>query len=99
MLYEVITFLLHRKLAAKNESRMWFNPAALETLALHKIKKYNTNKLEMEMATYCRDVMEVLQKDKIRCCPKDLLEVLRECVITSYSIHYTKLYDVQPQHG
>jgi len=72
-------FLLHRKLAAKNESRMWFNPAALETLALHKIKKYNTNKLEMEMATYCRDVMEVLQKDKIRCCPKDLLEVLREC--------------------
>jgi len=71
-------FLLHRKLAAKNESRMWFNPSALETPALHKIKKYNTNKLEMEMATYCRDVMEGLQKDKMRCCPKDLLEVLRE---------------------
>ncbi|MCW0483825.1 hypothetical protein, partial [Gaoshiqia sediminis] len=72
-------FLLHRKLAAKNESRMWFNPSVLETPALHKIKKYNTNKLEMEMATYCRDVMEGLQKDKMRCCPKDLLEVLREC--------------------
>ncbi|WP_372773590.1 primase-helicase family protein [Mangrovibacterium sp.] len=71
-------FLLHRKLAAKNESRMWFNPSALETPALQKIKKYNTNKLEMEMATYCRDVMEGLQKDKMRCCPKDLLEVLRE---------------------
>ena len=72
-------FLLHRKLAAKNESRMWFNPSVLETHALQKIKKYNTNKLEMEMATYCRDVMEGLQKDKMRCCPKDLLEVLREC--------------------
>jgi hypothetical protein len=71
-------FLLSRKLVAKNESRMWFNPSVLETPALQKIKKYNTNKIEIEMAAYCYEVMEGLQQDKIRCCPKDLMEVLRE---------------------
>ncbi|MDR1737771.1 MAG: DUF5906 domain-containing protein, partial [Candidatus Symbiothrix sp.] len=41
-------FLINRKLSTENESRMWFNPQQLETPALLKIKKYNTNKIEME---------------------------------------------------
>jgi len=70
-------FLLNRKLSTQNESRMWFNPSDLETPALLKIKKYNTNKIEMEMATYCSDVMEKLEKDKIMCCSADFLDVIR----------------------
>jgi hypothetical protein len=70
-------FLLNRKLSTKNESRMWFSPAMLETSALQKIKKYNTNKVEMEIAAYCLEVMERLEKDKIPCCPADFLDVIR----------------------
>ncbi len=43
-------FLQHRGLSTQNESRMWFNPALLETPALNKIKKYNSSKVEIEMA-------------------------------------------------
>jgi hypothetical protein len=73
-----LDFLLHRALSTKNESRMWFNPALLETPALHKIKKYNTNKMEIEIASYCRDVMEQLGKETMVCCPKDFMEMLRD---------------------
>jgi hypothetical protein len=70
-------FLIHRELSTKNESRMWFSPNLLETPALLKIKKYNTNKTEMEMATYCIDIMERLGQDKILCCPIDFVDELR----------------------
>jgi hypothetical protein len=70
-------FLLNRKLSTQNTSRMWFSPAVLETPALQKIKKYNTNKIEMEMAAYCSDVMERQGKDSMLCCPADFLEVIR----------------------
>ncbi|OAV65978.1 hypothetical protein Barb6XT_02168 [Bacteroidales bacterium Barb6XT] len=71
-------FLMHRKLSTSNESRMWFNPSVLETPALHKIKKYNTNKIEIEIAAYCSDVMERLGQDKILCCPKDFIDEIRD---------------------
>ena len=71
-------FLLHRELSTRNESRMWFNPVLLETAALRKIKRYNTNKIEIEMATYCRDVMDFKCQDKISCCAKDFLNVISD---------------------
>ena len=71
-------FLLNRKLSTRNESRMWFNPILLETAALRKIKRYNTNKIEIEMATYCRDVMDFKCQDKISCCAKDFLNVISD---------------------
>lgn len=70
-------FLLHRALSTLNESRMWFSPAILETPALQKIKKYNINKIEMEMAAYCLEVMERLESDRILCCSGDFLDVIR----------------------
>jgi hypothetical protein len=70
-------FLLERELSTQNVSRMWFNPKDLETPALLKIKKYNTNKIEIEMASYCSDVMERLGQDKIVCCSADFLDVIR----------------------
>lgn len=74
----LLDFLLHRKLSTRQESRMWFAPVLLETPALLKIKKYNTNKVEIEIATYCAEVMEKRSEEKVACCPKDLLESVRE---------------------
>ncbi|GHT42069.1 hypothetical protein FACS189437_09700 [Bacteroidia bacterium] len=73
----LLYFLLNRTLSTKNESRMWFSLAMLETPALQKIKKYNTNKVEMEIAAYCLEVMERLEKDNILCCPADFLDIIR----------------------
>jgi len=70
-------FLLNRELSTRNESRMWFNPSILETPALQKIKKYNSNKVEMEIAVYCLEVMEQLERDRILCCPSDFLDIVR----------------------
>ncbi len=71
-------FLLNRELSTKNESRMWFNPSLLETSALLKIKKYNTNKIEAEIAAYCSDVMDKLGEAKMFCCPKDFMDTIRD---------------------
>lgn len=70
-------FLLHRELSSQHESRMWFNPALLETPALNKIKKYNSSKIEIEMASYCSDVMDLLGQNTFQGCPKDFLDVIR----------------------
>ena len=70
-------FLLHRKLSTENESRMWFNPTLLETPALNKIKKYNSSKVEIEMASYCSEMMELFGQTTFRCCPKDLLNAVQ----------------------
>ena len=70
-------FLLHRELSTQNESRMWFNPALLETPALNKIKKYNSSKVEIEMASYCNEMMELSGQTTFRCCTKDLLNAVQ----------------------
>ena len=80
-------FLLNRKLSTYNESRMWFKPVMLETPALLKIKKYNTNKIEIEMAAYCNEVMELLEKDRILCCPSDFLDVVRNAGLKTDITH------------
>ena len=70
-------FLQNRELSTQNESRMWFNPTLLETPALNKIKKYNSSKIEIEMASYCSEMMELLGQNTFRCCPKDFLNVVQ----------------------
>jgi hypothetical protein len=70
-------FLMNRKLSTQNESRMWFKPSLLETPALNKIKKYNSSKVEIEMASYCAEVMERLEQNTFHCCPKDFLDIMR----------------------
>jgi len=71
-------FLLHRRLSTGPQSRMWFDPMVLETPALRKIKMYNTSKVEIEIATYCAEVMERRGENTMLCCPKDLLDVIRD---------------------
>jgi len=75
---QFLHFLLNRKLSTQNESRMWFKPILLETAALRKIKRYNTNKIEVEMASYCKDVMETKELNKMMCCAKDFMPVISD---------------------
>ena len=75
---QFLHFLLNRKLSTRNESRMWFKPSLLETPALRKIKRYNTNKIEVEMASYCKDVMEAKELNKMMCCAKDFMPVISD---------------------
>ena len=77
LLVLVDELLLNRTLSTKCESRMWFSPVMLETPALQKIKKYNTSKIEMEMAAYCLDVIERQGKSSMQCCPADFLDIVR----------------------
>ena len=87
-------FLLHRKLSTEQQSRMWFAPALLETPALLKIKKYNTNKVETEIATYCLEVMDRLEKDTLLCCPKDMLDIVRDTAVSYTHLTLPTIYSV-----
>jgi hypothetical protein len=80
---QFLYFLKNRELHTKNESRMWFNPKLLETVALLKIKKYNASKTELEIAHYCSEVYDVTNNHTVQCCPKDLLEVVQQTGIKS----------------
>lgn len=51
-------FLLHRKLATKNSSRMWFTPEQIATSALRKVKSYYVNKVELELYETIREITE-----------------------------------------
>ncbi|WP_028297041.1 DUF5906 domain-containing protein [Olivibacter sitiensis] len=53
-----LDFLLHRKLATKNSSRMWFTPEQIATSALRKVKSYYVNKVELELYETIREIME-----------------------------------------
>lgn len=75
--------LTHRTLSTQQQSRMWFAPSLLETPALLKIKKYNTNKVEVEIASYCADIMERNGEERVLCCPKDFLDIVREAGLRS----------------
>lgn len=70
-------YLTYRKLSTQQETRMWFNSSYLETAALNKIKRYNSNKVEIEMASYCHEVMEMSDQEILQFCAKDFLEVIR----------------------
>ena len=80
-------FLIHREFSTRNESRMWFNPTLLETAALRKIKRYNCNKTETEMANYCKDVMDYKNQESVSCCAKDFLDVIRDTGIKTDITH------------
>ncbi len=45
-----LDFLINRVFSTKSTSRMWFRPEQIATPALKRIKRYNRNRLEIEMA-------------------------------------------------
>ena len=57
---------------------MWFAPTSLETPALHKIKKYDTNKIEAEIAVYCVEVMDRHGENRVSYYPNDIIDAVRD---------------------
>ncbi|TDH23979.1 helicase [Segetibacter sp. 3557_3] len=54
-----IHYLLERSFTTQRSTRMWFRPDQLATPALKRVKRYNHNKLEVEMAQMLLLILDV----------------------------------------
>ena len=71
-------FLANRKLSTTNESRMWFTPADIKTDALQKLIRFNSSKLEIDIANILLNISENLEIDKIEFTATDLQNILNK---------------------
>lgn len=59
----LLHYLINRPFATSCTTRMWFMPGQIATPALKKVKAYNRNKLEVEIASVLMTLMD--QKDEV----------------------------------
>lgn len=71
-------FLTNRKLSTENQSRMWFTPEQIKTKALQKLVRYNSSKIETELANVLLNTMESLDIEILEFCFSDLLNILNK---------------------
>ena len=74
--YEIPAFLhtlTYRQLSTAEESRMWFDPAMIDTDALQKIIRANRNRVELELAELLLDIMVTRNVDTVDFCLNDIL--------------------------
>lgn len=71
-------FLTTRKLSTENQSRMWFTPEQIKTKALEKLVRYNSTKIENELANVLLNTMESLDTELLEFCFSDLLNILNK---------------------
>lgn len=71
-------FLTSRKLSTENQSRMWFTPEQIKTAALQKLVRYNSSKIENELANVLLNTMESLDSELLEFCFSDLLNILNK---------------------
>ena len=71
-------FLTTRKLSTENQSRMWFPPEQIKTAALQKLVRYNSSKIENELANVLLNTMESLDTELLEFCFSDLLNILNK---------------------
>ena len=71
-------FLTTRKLSTENQSRMWFTPDQIKTKALQKLVRYNSSKIENELANVLLNTMESLDTELLEFCFSDLLNILNK---------------------
>ena len=71
-------FLTTRKLSTENQSRMWFTPEQIKTAALQKLVRYNSSKIENELANVLLNTMESLDIELLEFCFSDLLNILNK---------------------
>lgn len=81
-------YLSHRTLVSKKESRMWFDPALIQTAALDKIISASRNRTEIDIAEVLMDIMEAENVDTIKFCNNDI-KVWMECL--SYKPDMTQI--------
>jgi hypothetical protein len=71
-------FLSNRKLSTENSSRMWFTPQQIKTKALDRLVKFNSNKMEVELANVLINTMDSLDAEILQFCFSDLLNFLNK---------------------
>jgi hypothetical protein len=71
-------FLTSRKLSTENQSRMWFTPEQIKTKALQRLVRYNSSKIENELANVLLNTMESLDIEILEFCFSDLLNILNK---------------------
>ncbi len=76
--YEIQAFLhalTYRQLSTAEESRMWFDPAMIDTDALQQIIRANRNRVELELAELLLDIMATMHVDTVYFCFNDILNL------------------------
>ena len=53
-----IHYLIERPFTTQHTTRMWFRPDQLATAALKRIKRFNRNKLEVEMSQLLLSILD-----------------------------------------
>lgn len=57
-----IHYLIQRPFTTVSTTRMWFRPDQLSTAALKRVKRYNRNKLEVEMAQLLLSIIDIKEE-------------------------------------
>jgi hypothetical protein len=72
-----LSYLIARPYSTKPASRMWFRPEQITTPALKKVKRYNRNKLEVEMSQILLFILDSKETIKEICfCLSDMQDWL-----------------------
>lgn len=73
-----LNFLTNRELSTENQSRMWFTPQQIKTKALQRLVRFNSSKVEAELANVLMNTMESLDIEALEFCFSDLLNILNK---------------------
>jgi hypothetical protein len=73
-----LNYLSNRKLSTENKSRMWFTPHDIKTSALEKLVRFNSSKLEIEIANILLNLIENLDIEKLDFSFTDLQNILNK---------------------
>ncbi len=71
-------FLSNRQLSTENNSRMWFTPQQIKTKALQRLVKFNSSKLEIEIANAILNTMDSLDIETLDFSFNDLQNILNK---------------------
>ncbi|MCB6000072.1 DUF5906 domain-containing protein [Flavobacterium psychrophilum] len=71
-------YLTNRKLSTENQTRMWFTPQQIKTKALQRLVKFNSSKLEIEIANAILNTMDSLDIETLDFSFNDLQNILNK---------------------
>jgi hypothetical protein len=85
-----IHYLIQRPFTTHSATRMWFTPGQIVTSALKRVKKYNRNKLEVEMAQILLTIIDQKELCEICFCLSDMQDWLQKKGFRGYDSNSIK---------
>jgi hypothetical protein len=85
-----IHYLLNRPFTTECTTRMWFTPEQITTRALKRVKKYNRNKLEVEMAQILLNIVDQKELSEVCFCLSNMQEWLQKKGFRGYDSNSIK---------